>query len=315
MKKILVTGSVAYDLLLHYDGSFADALSEKSLETLSAAFVTPHFAKQRGGTGANIAWNLQLLSTDSHLVSTVGSDGTEYCAVLSENGVNVDHIEEVPASFTATAIVGTDIDERQITFFHPGADAHGTWPELSGIREEIGYAIVSPRDAGLMQQAIEWCHEWSVPVLFDPGQQLGAFSNDELTRMLVMGKGLIGNDYEWALLSQRLGLSIQEALKHLKLLIITHGEEGVEIHTPEESLTIKACKPEQVVNPTGAGDAFRAGFLAGLTRNWSLKDAGRLGAALASFVVEIDGPQLENFDPEQLYERALRTYGAELPEM
>src|SRR3989344_4239911 len=205
--KILVTGSKAYDVLLGYDGSFADAIDPTALNRLSVSFFSPHFARHHGGTGANIAWNLKLLGGDPLLVSTVGSDGGEYLALLEERGVSTKFLEKREDSVTATAIIGTDTSERQIAFFHPGADAKGVWPNLQDHREDIAHAIISPRNPILMMEGAHWCEKYKVPFLFDPGQLIIGLSADELMFGVRSGAGVIANEYEWGLLSEKLRLS------------------------------------------------------------------------------------------------------------
>lgn len=313
MKRILVAGSTAYDLLLHYDGSFADAFDGKDLSKMSAAFVTPHFAKHHGGTGANISWNIGLLGGNPLLVSTVGSDGGDYISLLNDKGIDAKYVEQLQDHFTATAILGTDSGERQIIFFHPGADAAGSFPNLADDREDIAYAIVSPRDLSLMEQTLSWCKEVGIPVFFDPGQQMATFSDDALQRAVQGSAGVFVNEYEWSVLSGRLSLTEESILDHTQLLIITRGEDGVSLYEKDGSQDIPACKALGVVNPTGAGDAFRAGFLRGLTADWDTLTSLKLGAAIASFVVEQQGTLLDTLDADELQERARQAYGEVLP--
>lgn len=312
MSKILVTGSVAYDQLLSYDGSFLDAIDPHRLEDLSMAFVTPRLVRHHGGTGANIAWNLKFLKQSPLLVSTVGGDGDPYLKILLERGIEVGHIETVPDCATATAILATDSSERQIIFYHPGADAQGQWPKNLDAKD-ISIAIISPRDVRIMMTAIEWCARTKTPYIFDPGQNVIAFGRDELLRGIRGARALICNAYEWQLIAERTGLSEETFLEHTPLLIVTHGDKGVHIHDQEGVIEIDACKPDKVVNPTGAGDALRAGVLAGLANGWELKHCGRLGAAMGSFAVEQEGTLLEHLDREGVWARARKNYGEELP--
>ena len=312
MSKILVTGSIAYDQLLAYDGSFLEAIDPHQLQTLSMAFVTPRFAKHHGGTGANCAWNLRLLGQSPVLVSTVGGDGAEYVSLLQKRGIAIDHIETLAQYATPTAILATDVAERHIIFFHPGADAHGTWPkELS--KEGIAIAIVSPRDVRMMQAAIEWCVTQKIPYMFDPGQQTLSFGRDELLRGIRRSRALICNEYEWQLIAERTGLSERTILEHTPLLIVTRGEKGLHMHDQEGVIDIPACTPRKFINPTGAGDALRAGMLTGMAAGWDLKHCGRLGAAMGSFAVEQEGTLLDHLDAEGVMARAEKTYGEKLP--
>jgi adenosine kinase len=311
--KILVSGSVAYDLLLNYDGSFPEAIDPAHLDELSMAFVTARFARHHGGTGANIAWNLRLLNQNPLLVATVGNDGGAYTALLEERGISTNRIDARSDHATSTAIVATDSQEHQITFFHPGADAVGTFPDLSEEREDIALAIISPRNVKAMIQAVDWCQKFSVPYLFDPGQQVLGFSEDELIHAIKKSKGIIANAYEWSLISKRTSFSTDQMLTHTPLLVITRGEEGLTIFTKKKGIVIPACKSEHVINPTGAGDALRAGFLTGLAAKWKPEQCGRLGASLASFVCEQEGTLLDKVDLNDVMGRAEVTYGEALP--
>ncbi len=313
--KILVTGSIAYDVLLGYDGSFADALTGNDLEHLSVSFFSPHFARHHGGTGANIAWNLKLLLQDPLLVGTVGSDGGAYTALLEERGIATERIEVLRDHVTATAIIGTDTAERQITFFHPGADSHGSWPDLSDDRDDVSFGLVGARDALLMMQAVRWFESAKVPFLFDPGQQVLALSGDELLSAVRASAGVVVNAYEFGMLADTLKLSTEEILKHTPFLIVTHGEEGLTLTTKKKSEVIPACPAERLVNPTGAGDALRAGLLTGLAAKWPLRECARLGASVASFVVEHEGTLLDYLDINDVLTRAELTYGERLPEI
>jgi adenosine kinase len=311
--RILVTGSAAYDLLLSYDGAFADAF--KGGKDASLAFVTPHFARHHGGTGVNAAWNLQLLGADPLLVATVGQDGGPYRALLEERGIDTAYLEQVEKAMTSTAIITTDNRERQITFFHPGADALGSWPDLSEERDDVACALVAPREERVMLQATDWCRTYGVPFYFDPGQRLHSFADGDLDCALHGSAGVFCNEAEWAVLSGRLGVTERSVLERTGCLIVTRGEKGASIFTDEGALDIPACPPDQTVNPTGAGDGFRAGFLTGIAAGWSLVDASRLACSAASFIVEIEGTLLDTLDREAVWQRASETYGEELPSL
>jgi adenosine kinase len=277
------------------------------------SFFAPHLKRHHGGTGSNIAWNLQLLGGDPLLVGTVGTDGGAYCTLMEERGIDTSHIEQRKDSITATAIIGTDNGERQIAFFHPGADALGNWGGLSEDRDDIAWAIVGARNPVLMMEAVRWCSTEGLPLLFDPAQQIIALSPDELRSAIGISSGVICNEYEWSVLSERTGMKEEDILKTAEFLIITQGDKGVVLHSKIGIENIPACTADQVVNPTGAGDAFRAGLLFGLEKKWDLTDCCRLGAAMGSKVVEIEGTLLEDLDVEEVRERARVTYGEALP--
>lgn len=313
--KILVNGSTAYDLLLGYNGSFADAIDTSSLDTLAVSFFAPHFARHHGGTAANIAWSLNLLGKDPMLVTTIGVDGTDYQELLKNRGISVEYVEKLDTASTATAIIGTDSKERQITFFHPGADADGTWPDITDRREDISHAIISPRNAVLMMEGIRWCTEYKVPFFFDPGQQVLALSDDELRFGVENSEGVIANEYEWGLITDRLQIDEQSALLKTSMVIVTRGDAGVTCFSKDGALNVGPCTPDQVVNPTGAGDAFRAGFLAGLQSEWSLIDSLRLGNAMGSLAVELEGTLIDHVDLDAIWQRAKMAYGETLPNL
>lgn len=312
-RRIFITGSIAYDVLLGYEGSFADAIDPKSLQHLSLSFFSPRFARHHGGTAANIAWNLRLLGGDPLVVSTVGSDGAPYKTLLAERGIDVTYIEEKKEQVTATAIIGTDQKECQITFFHPGADAHGTWPDLQDERDDLAYGIVSARDTRLMTAGMQWCAQQKVLVFFDPGQQIIAFSADELKRLTKMSVGVIVNDYEWGLLKDALKVNDKTILTFTPLVIITHGEKGVTLLSKDGTVVLASCKPDCVVDPTGAGDAFRGGLLFGLSRGWDMQSAIELGATMGSKVIEQEGTLMDALDLDEVRSRAEQTYGHALP--
>lgn len=311
--KILVSGSIAYDLLLQYDGSFPDAIDPTHLDELSMAFVTSRFARHHGGTGANIAWNIKLLNQTPLLVGTVGNDAGSYTALLEERSIDTRRVEVQRGYATSTAIVATDSQEHQITFFHPGADAAGSFPDLSEERDDLAYAVISPRDARVMMQGVEWCRQFAVPYLFDPGQQVFALAEEELVRAIDSSAGVIANAYEWSLISKRTSFAIEQLLEHAPFLVITQAEAGVSIYTSKSEIVLPACKPEKLINPTGAGDAFRAGFLTGLVAKWPFKQCGMLGSSLASFIVENEGTLIDSVDLNDVMGRAETAYGEGLP--
>jgi adenosine kinase len=316
MKTIAITGSIAYDIMLGYDGSFADALKGADVDSLSVSFFSPRYVRHHGGTGANIAWNLKLLNQDPLLLGTAGNDGREYVGLMHDRGISTKYIEVIERDVTATAIIGTDTGERQIAFFHPGADAHGTMPDISNDKNEIAYGIVSPRNPLLMMKAAKMFTDLGIPWLFDPGQLVIGLSKDELMHSVRTSSGVIVNAYEWSLLSKKLGLSADGVLHMNPMLIVTHGESGVTIHSRDQgTIALDACKIPVAKNPTGAGDAFRAGFLTGLAEGWTLEQAGQLGNSIASFVVENEGTLLDFLDLNDVLSRAETTYGKMLPEL
>ena len=313
--KILVSGSTAYDVLLGYDGSFADAIDPATIQNLSVSFLAPHYARHHGGTAPNIAWSIHLLGGDPLVVSTIGNDGGEYETLLRGRGISTEYLERKDDAITATAIIGTDSGQRQVAFFHPGADGIGSFPDLTDRREEFSYAVISPRNPVLMMEAVRWCKKYAVKYLFDPGQLIIGLSSDELLFAIEDSAGVITNEYEWDLLSNKTKLTEESVLTKTTMAIVTRGDAGVTCFTADGADTVGPCKAEKVVNPTGAGDAFRAGFLVGLTNGWNKTDALRLGNSMGSFIVELEGTLPDTLDKEEVIARAEQAYGEKLPEL
>jgi adenosine kinase len=313
-QRILVTGNIAYDLLLDYGGVFQEALARATTGVLSVSFEIKDIIRQFGGTGANIAWNLRLLKQDPLLVASVGSDSGEYLKHLTTGGVDTSHIEVLEKYLTATGVCCTDGKQNQFWFFCNAADSHGTWPDLSRERTHISYGIVAPRNPKIMLQAMRWCAKNKIPAIFDPGQEILRFTEEELKEAASLATGIICNTYEWDVLSSHLKKKEENLIAEgLAFLIITKGSDGHTQYRSDGTENIGRCDAASFANPTGAGDAFRAGLLTGLTAGWSFRDSGRLGAALASFVVELGGTLLPKLDVEEMRRRAKLAYGEDLP--
>jgi len=306
--RFLVHGSIAYDLLLSYDGSFVDGIDPTSLEKLSVSYFMPHLKRHHGGTGANIAWNLALLGHTPMLVGAVGADGVEYIDLLKKRGVDTSLVTIDSKAATATAIIGTDDGERQIAFFHPGADA-GSTPGKPA-KKDIAYAVIGARDPVAMLRGAADSRAAKIPYLFDPGQQTHAFSRDEFRRAVSESAGLVVNEYEWSLASEKLGWKEDEVVDACGLLVVTLGEKGIRLRSSSDVVTVPACRIAKLVNPTGAGDAVRAGLLVGLASKWTLEKCGQLACALASFVVGQEGTLLDRLDQKTLQKRTEENYGA-----
>jgi adenosine kinase len=315
MKKILVTGTIAYDVLLRYGRSFADAFKGADLEKLSVSFFSEGFARHHGGTGANIAWHLRLLGQMPLLVGAVGHDGGEYLQMMESRGIPVGGIHTSPKHVTATAIIGTDDGDRQIAFFHPGADAADTWRAPEEGVEDIALAIVGARNPLVMMDAVRWCKQAGIPLFFDPGQLVLGLSKEDLLQAIDGATGVFANTYEWELIAEKTGLTVETLLQKTGFLVVTEGGDGLTIHTAGKTTHVPACPVENVVNPTGAGDALRAGFLAGLASGWELVNCGRLGAVMGALAVAQEGTLLDTLDVEEAFGRAREIYGEDLPSL
>lgn len=312
--KILVTGTIAFDHLFTYDSSFLEQLRAATmLDVLSVSFQPHNYVKRYGGTGANIAWNIALLGGHPLLIGKVGPDGQEYIDLLKKRGIDTSAIETISSSMTSTGVCCTDAHEHQIWFFYRGADAIGHWPEIDTEKDDISYAIIGPRNPEKMMEGLEWCVAKHIPRLFDPGQYILDFSVEDLSRAIKMSTGVIMNAFESGTLQQRLGWTEEETAKHVEYLIVTHGEDGHVIYYEGKKESFHRCNCDNPVNPTGAGDAFRAGLITGLTSGWTLAQSSKLGAAIASFIVEQEGALMEKLDVECLKQRVKDAYGETLP--
>ncbi len=335
-KKILITGSIAYDVLLGCDSVFSDSLTKSDSDAFTAIFLAPHHKRHHGGTAANIGWNIALLGGTPLVVATLGNDGGPYRELLRERGIDVSYIETIEHAVTSTAIIGTDTVGNQLGFFHAGADAHGTWPayvsaetsagrpdlseetsagrpDVTEERDDVSYAIISPRDESVMMAAIAFCKQYGVPYVFDPGQRITSMAEDDLRRSIEGSYALIANEYEWSVISKRLNLTEENIALLTSRLFVTQGEKGVICFSESGAETVGGCEADQVVNPTGAGDALRAGLLVGLNAGWNIRDSLRLGCSMGSFAVEIEGTLIDHVDRDQVWQRAEEAYGEKLP--
>lgn len=314
-KRILVTGTIAYDHLMQYPSTLLQELREVTMqEVLSVSFEPTQYVKRHGGTGANIAWNVALLGGHAMLVANVGPDGAEYVKLLKERGIDVRYVEEKQSANTSTGICCTDTVGHQIWFFYRGADTVGHWPDIAPA-DHPDYAIIGARHQMHMLEALEWCAKTNTPSLFDPGQEILRFTPEELLHATTLATGTIMNEFEWGMFTSRVKKSAQDIVRDNSYLIITKGEEGYVIVTKDGEKTYPRCNCENPINPTGAGDAFRAGLVHGLTSNWSLEEASKLGAAIASFVVEQEGTLLPGLNRELVQSRVKEAYGEELADL
>jgi adenosine kinase len=310
----LICGSIAYDTIMSFEGRFAEQILPEQIHILNVAFLVPHMRREFGGCAGNIAYNLKLLQGDPIIMATVGGDAGPYFDQLSKFDIAADFIREIPTAFTAQAMITTDRDNNQITAFHPGAMSeshlnHVTTAVLSlkSTPSAIQLGIVAPdgRDGMLIhaQQFVD-AH---VPFIFDPGQGLPMFDAQDLTQFIEQASYIAVNDYEGEMLAQKTGMPLAEIAKHVKALIVTKGIQGSEIYADGQVIHIPVVPVEKPVDPTGCGDAFRAGLLYGLENQLDLETTGRLGSLMGAIKIASEGPQ--NHTPsftmiQELYRKA-----------
>lgn len=286
----LICGSIAFDTIMSFNGRFSEALLADQLHKINVAFLVPELRREFGGCAGNIAYNLKLLNGDPLIMATIGQDGLPYLDRLKRLEISQRCIRTIETSYTAQAFITTDMDGNQITAFHPGAMALSHQNKIADAGQ-VKVAIIAPdgRD-GMLQHARD-CSDLSIPFIFDPGQGLPMFNGQELEHFIDLATYVAVNDYEAELLTERTGLKLEEIAKRLSALVVTRGENGAEIYTDGQRIDIPCVRVEQVIDPTGCGDAFRAGMLFGLTNDMDWVTTGRLASLMGAIKIAHQGGQ------------------------
>jgi adenosine kinase len=290
----LICGSMAYDTVMMFEGKFRDHILPDRLHVLNVAFLVPSMRRNFGGCAGNIAYNLKLLGGDGLIMATVGHDFAAYSAWLEASRLPLTHVRIVADQFTAQAYITTDLENNQITAFHPGAM---NYSHLNRVSDSSGITlgIVAPDGRQGMLEHAEQFAAAGVPFVFDPGQGLPMFGGDELKTFIRQARWVAVNDYEWGMLQQRTGLTAAEVASQVEALIVTKGPEGSIIYAEGRTITIPAATPKAVVDPTGCGDAYRAGLIHGLLRGLDWETIGRTASLLGAIKIESRGPQNHRF--------------------
>ena len=304
---ILVAGSLAYDYIMNFPDSFKNHILPEYIHILNVSFIVDRLQKNLGGTAGNIAYTMKLLGADPLILSPIGSDAQDYIGHCTRHGISTKYIKKHSDLLTASAHITTDKDDNQITAFYPGALVDDS-VTVADITEHIELAILSPTKKEVTLKHAKECAERAIPIVFDPGQQITAFTPQELMRTIGQAKYLVGNDYEIKLLEEKTGWNTEELLHHVEVVIITFGEKGSAVITKDGREDIASCPVLSVEDPTGAGDAYRAGFFAALTQGKPLRVCGRAGSVAASFAIEHYGTQKHAFTPDEFCNRYKHTY-------
>ncbi|WP_225840492.1 carbohydrate kinase family protein [Streptomyces sp. NK08204] len=311
--RIAVTGSIATDHLMVFPGRFAEQLIKEQLERVSLSFLADRLEVHRGGVAANIAFGLGLLGLDPLMVGAAGVDFAEYDAWLRTNGVDTCAVRVSETLHTARFVCTTDEDQNQIATFYAGAMAEAPLIDLAEIASRtggLGLVLVGADDPAAMLRHTTTAHRLGIPVAADPSQQLARLDREQARRLVDGATWLFTNEYEAALLLERTGWSEEELLGRVGTWITTRGADGVSLtRAGADRLEIPAVPTDKIADPTGAGDAFRSGFLAGLSWQWPLEQAARLGCALATTVLESVGTQEYKLLASDLLARIGDTYG------
>ena len=305
---ILVCGSFAYDTIMVFNDRFKNHILPDQVHILNVSFMVPKMRREFGGCAGNIAYNLNLLGTNVRPMGTVGEDFEPYAKWMDRCGVKRDFVAVVPDTYTAQAFITTDLDDNQITAFHPGAMSHSHVNSVSRV-PGVKLGIVSPdgRD-GMLQHARDFAAR-DIPFVFDPGQGLPMFNGQELTAFLEQASYLAFNDYESRLFQERTNLTLAQIAERVKAVIVTKGGEGSEIHANGTVHTISTAKTSQVSDPTGCGDAYRAGLLHGIAGGMDWETTGRLAAVMGAIKIEQHGTQNHAPEPDAIAARFKNSFG------
>jgi adenosine kinase len=305
---ILVTGSIAYDTIMVFPDRFRNHLLPDQLHILNVCFLTPEMRREYGGTAGNIAFNLRLLGEDPLVMATVGEDIDAYLTRFAKLGIGTGHLKRIPGQFTAQGFITTDLDNNQITNFHPGAM---NYAHENHVTRSLGarLAIIGPDGKQGMQQHARECAEQGVPFLFDPGQGLPMFSGDELGELLRLADYVALNDYEGKLLEEKTGRKLLDIARDVKALVYTQGSRGSIIFAGGQRHDIPCVQAESVVDPTGCGDAYRAGLLYGISHSWDWPSTGKLGSVMGAIKIAHRGGQNHALPEEEIQARFKRAFG------
>ena len=315
---IVVTGSIAYDYLMRFPGNFLDHVKPDRIQKLSLSFLVDEMVKRRGGCAPNIAYSLALLGERPIVMGTAGQDFEEYRSWLEAQGVDTSAIKVVPDLFTASFFATTDEDLNQIASFYTGAMAQARTLSFHDFTTPVDLTIISPNDPEAMDKYPRECRELGIPYIYDPSQQVVRSSPESLRNGVVGADILIVNDYEYELLKDRTGMDDAEIRRAVhRAVIVTQGAEGARIwagqalRAPEggDGLHIPAVPPREILDPTGVGDAFRAGLIKGLALGLPWAACGRIGSLAATYVLETNGPQAHSYTLEAFVARYIAAFG------
>lgn len=286
----LICGSLAYDIIMVFHDQFKNHILPEQIHILNVSFMVPEMRREFGGCAGNIAYNLKLLGGNPLLMATVGDDFGPYASHLERLDLSQQHIRHVPGSFTGQAFITTDQDDNQITAFHPGAMGYSEKNHVLDT-QDVTLGIVSPDGrAGMLQHAQEF-HAADIPFVFDPGQSIPLYNDKELLKFIEQANYVTVNDYEAKLLQNKTGKKIEELSKLNCAFIITLGAQGSVIYTNGKEICIPTPPAEALVDPTGCGDAYRAGLLHGIQQGWDWDTSGRIASLLGSLKIASRGGQ------------------------
>lgn len=308
MASALICGSLAYDTIMVFPDQFKNHILPDKVHILNVSFLVPRMRREFGGCAGNIAYNLKLLGGNPVPMATVGQDFATYRSHFEECGISLEFVKELPDLFTAQAFITTDLDDNQITAFHPGAMMRSYENHVRDV-PDVGFGIVGPDGYEAMLQNSAEFAECNIPFIFDPGQAMPLFNGKELTQMIEQATYVTVNDYESNLLQEKTGLSEKQIAERVQAYLITRGPKGSEIHSKNGMMQIPAATAIRVVDPTGCGDAYRAGLIYGWMNGMDMATTGRIASLMGALKIENVGPQNQRFDYEQFAEQFRQQFG------
>lgn len=298
----LICGSMAYDTIMVFHDKFKHHILPEKIHILNVSFLVPVMRREFGGCAGNIAYNLKLLGEEPLIMATVGHDFEPYAQWMAQNQLSSEYIQILDSCYTGQAYITTDEEANQITAFHPGA-MNSSHLNSVPTDKKISIGIVSPDGKEGMQLHAEQFAELEIPFIFDPGQGMPMFNGEELLKLLDQATWVTLNDYESELMQERTGLSLEQMAERVDALIITLGGQGSQIYSRGECITIPAAKPKAILDPTGCGDAYRAGLLYGLMNELGWEVTGRIASLMGAIKIENNGTQNHSIDMDNFKER------------
>jgi adenosine kinase len=306
--RTLICGSIAYDTIMVFGDYFKNHILPDQIHILNVAFLVPDMRREFGGCAGNIAYTLKMLGGDPLIMATVGEDYQPYAYRLEKLRLSQAHVRQVAGTFTAQAFITTDLDDNQITAFHPGAMNSSHLNHVADARD-VGLGIVAPDGReGMLQHARE-LHQAGVPFIFDPGQGIPMFSGEELLSFISQADYVATNDYEAKMLQERTGKTVEELAKMVKAFLVTQGAQGSLVYSGGRTEAIPSVKAARVLDPTGCGDAYRAGLLYGIANDLDWPTTGRLASLLGSIKIAERGAQNHQFSRDEIGARFRDAFG------
>ena len=304
----LICGSMAYDTIMVFHDKFKHHILPEKVHILNVSFLVPVLRREFGGCAGNIAYNLNLLGEEALTMAVVGHDFEPYSRWMNQNGLSSEFIQALDNQYTGQAYITTDEEGNQITAFHPGAMSFSHLNSIP-VDRDISIGIVSPDGKDGMILHAEQFVELDIPFIFDPGQAMPMFDGAELLSFIDQATWVTLNDYESELMQERTGLSLEQLAERVEALVVTLGANGSKIYTKGECISIPAAKPHAVLDPTGCGDAYRAGLLYGLMNELDWEVTGRIASLMGAMKIEHNGTQNHSFDTESFKQRFHENFG------